>query len=397
MDPLLIKNYSYQLPEERIASEPLAQRDQSKLLVCRKGEIIHSIFQDLAQFLPTPSTLYFNDTKVIPARLLFLKDSGATIECFLLNPIRPSTLIATTLASTGSCVWQCAIGNLKRWSDGLELTTALEGLEIKARLLDRDKSWVEFSWKPAGKAFATIMEVLGNTPLPPYIKRKPNPGDRDRYQTVYASNDGAVAAPTAGLHFTPAVLESLRSRDIKTDFLTLHVGAGTFQPVKVENAKDHTMHEEQVMVTRKTLEDLLEKRTVVAVGTTSMRLLESLYWFGVVLGEDRAAEFNISQTDPYTRTSTLSKEESLERVLEKMKQQNTDQLTGRTSIFLHPGYTFRVVDALITNFHQPASTLLLLVAAFAGPGWKKIYDEALKNGYRFLSYGDSSLLLKSSV
>ncbi|MBT1687336.1 S-adenosylmethionine:tRNA ribosyltransferase-isomerase [Dawidia soli] len=394
MKAIDMQDYTYALPPERIAHHPLQQRDRSKLLLYRGGSIQHETFASLPDFLPPNTLLFFNDTKVIPARLHFTKDTGATIEVFLLHPVAPSPLIAEVMTAQGSGTWKCTIGNLKKWAEGAVLEKDVQGVPLRARLLDRVEGLVAFEW-PAPHAFAEIIQRSGETPLPPYLKRDAEAADRERYQTVYAHHEGAVAAPTAGLHFTPAVLEALQAKGVLTDFLTLHVSAGTFQPVKVQHAADHTMHTEQILVTRRNLENLLQpERFIVPVGTTSMRTLESLYWYGVRLKADPEAPFIITQHDPYMTYEALpSTTGALERVLARMDALQTDILTGDTSIYIMPGYTFRVCKGLVTNFHQPGSTLILLVAALVGEDWRRIYDEALGNGYRFLSYGDSSLLL----
>ena len=389
---ILIKDYLYELPEERIALYPLPERDQSKLLVYKDGAIEHSKFTKLSSFLPAKSTLFFNNTRVIPARLYFQKETGATIELFLLSPVWPGTLIQQAMESKQSNRWVCTIGNLKRWPDGTKLTKGIHNLTISARLIDREAGIVEFHWTPAELSFAEIISQIGLTPLPPYLKRQAEESDRLRYQTVYSHLEGAVAAPTAGLHFTDRILEVLKSQEHKIEFLTLHVGAGTFQPVKVENAFEHPMHCEQVIVTSQNIMELVSANPTIAVGTTSLRTLESLYWYGVKLINDPSLAFEITQFDPYQLPSRISKLKALEAIQKKMEIENLESITGETSIMIMPGYDFKVADALITNFHQPGSTLMLLVAAFVGSDWKDIYNEALKNDYRFLSYGDSSLL-----
>lgn len=390
---LNITDYTYTLPDDRIAYHPLHERDQSKLLVYRDGQIQHRVFREIAELLPPDALLFFNNTKVIPARLLFEKDTGATIEIFLLQP-ESAQPIQHAMTATATSRWTCAIGNLKRWSEGLKLTRKTDGLELVAALADRDNAVVEFTWTPKELSFAEVVDRLGKTPLPPYIKRAAEREDKERYQTVYAHHEGAVAAPTAGLHITPRVLEQLALKGVATDYLTLHVGAGTFQPVKTEDALAHTMHEEQLVISKQNVDNLLTGRMVVPVGTTSMRVLESLYWYGVKLSIDPQARFYISQTDAYDLPATLSKEESLALVREKIMSNVHQQLVGSTAIYIHPGYDFKICEALVTNFHQPGSTLILLVAAFVGNDWKKIYEAAMTNNYRFLSYGDSSLLFK---
>ncbi len=390
---LNILDYTYPLPAEKIASHPLAQRDESKLLIYQKGKIRHTVFKSLIDFLPGNACMFFNDTKVIPARIHFQKDTGAEVEIFLLNPIEPSTLMTHAMLSKDQCTWQCSIGNLKRWKDQQLLVKKNNGLSLTASLIDRSNGIVKFSWS-THQSFAEIITAIGVTPLPPYIKREASQEDINRYQTVYSHVEGAVAAPTAGLHFTEPILESLNRKGIEKDFLTLHVSAGTFQPVKAENALEHTMHHEQLVVTRKSIENLLKpNQFVIAVGTTSMRSLESLYWYGVTLLENPDSEFVISQNDPYQTKVLPSRDEALQAIIWRMDKSGLTSLTGTTSIFIYPGYEFKICQGLITNFHLPASTLILLVAAFIGDDWREIYDEALHNNYRFLSYGDSSLLI----
>ncbi len=392
IEKVLIKDFTYELPAERIALHALPNRDQSKLLVYKNGNIEHDRFNNITNFLPSCSTLFFNDTKVIPARLIFKKETGASIELFLLNPIAPTTLVQLAMETKGMAQWQCAIGNLKRWPDWLILTMNLAGVTLNAVLIDREQRIVEFTWKPESKTFAEVITRVGSIPLPPYLNRKVESTDRDSYQTVYSAHEGAVAAPTAGLHFTNTILDQLKANGHATEFLTLHVSAGTFQPVKVENATEHIMHGEQVVITKENLIAMLSAKTIVAVGTTSLRTLESLYWYGVKLLENQNSTFNITQQDAYLLPSHHSKAKALNQVLKKFTNENLKVLTGETAIYIMPGYTFRMADALITNFHQPGSTLMLLVAAFVGSDWKTIYQQALENGYRFLSYGDSSLL-----
>jgi S-adenosylmethionine:tRNA ribosyltransferase-isomerase len=394
MDEISISDYTYELPPERIASDPLAKRDQSKLLVYQGGKIVHSKFDQLTRFLPGNSTLFFNDTKVIPARIIFTKDTGASIELFLLNPHWPH-LVHEAMQATGSVQWHCAIGNLKRWTSASgDLIKESGDKVLRAKLIDRDAGLVEFSWS-SQITFAEILNNTGDTPLPPYIKRTATSADRERYQTVYSHLSGAVAAPTAGLHFTADILSELTRAGHLCDFLTLHVSAGTFQPVKTSNAVDHPMHTEQILVTLKNLDHLLmPDRKIVAVGTTSLRTLESLYWYGVKLLENPEAEFSILKLDPYSNGKKVpAPAEAFSAVRELMYQKNLTSLSGETSILILPGYLFKSCQALITNFHQPGSTLMLLVAAFVGPDWRRIYAEALSGDYRFLSYGDSSLLV----
>lgn len=391
-----IKDYIYTLPEERIAKFPLAERDQSKLLIYSGGKIVHEAFKNISQHLPKDSLLVFNNTKVIPARLHFQKETGAFIELFLLTPLKPSDRLLGAMQSQHSCTWQCTIGNLKRWPDGSILQKKLTNTLLTARLVDKVNQVVEFSWTN-GLTFAEVINESGETPLPPYLKRSPILSDRERYQTVYSMHEGAVAAPTAGLHFTNEILSSLHDKDIQQAFVTLHVSAGTFQPVKVENALEHPMHSEQLVVEKSFVEKLLNHDSlVIPVGTTSMRTLESLYWMGVNVLSKKENVFAVDQHLPYKKDrGNHSKQESLRALLQHLDASGDTTLIGHTSIYIHEGYSFKVCDALVTNFHQPGSTLLLLIAAFVGDDWRAIYSEALDNDYRFLSYGDSSLLWKN--
>ena len=386
-----VKNFSYQLPPDKIAKYPLSERDQSKLLFLKNGKIKHHKFVELPELLPLRSTLFFNDTKVIPARIIFQKSSGAYIEIFLLSPIHPSTLLDETMRSTTTCSWKCTIGNLRRWNHG-SLSKNVAGENLTVTLVDRQNGTVQFDWT-GSSTFAEMLQRTGNTPLPPYLNREADAIDEERYQTVYSNRQGAVAAPTAGLHFTPAVMAVLKEKGFQLDFLSLHVSAGTFQPIKVENAADHHMHQEQVVFTRLNIESLIRAETVVAVGTTSLRTLESIYWYGVKLIRDPSAEFDLDQQYAYTQQDPPKAADALEAVRYHMQTYDIETITGETSIYIVPGYRFRLCHGLITNFHQPSSTLILLVAAFIGDDWKRVYEEALAHDYRFLSYGDSSLLL----
>ncbi|HTE28787.1 MAG TPA: S-adenosylmethionine:tRNA ribosyltransferase-isomerase [Chryseolinea sp.] len=388
-----INDFTYQLPPDRIALYPLGDRDMSKLLVYRSGKIDHKTFKTLPDELPGDTLLFFNNTKVIPARIHFKKESGADIEVFLLEPLDPSPVYAVAMDAKHATRWKCTIGNAKRWKNDGVLIKETQHLVLEARLENREAGVVSFSWN-SQDAFATVIGLMGETPLPPYIKRPPELSDRERYQTIYSRHEGAVAAPTAGLHFTNEVLQTLRQNHIEVDYLTLHVSAGTFQPVKVENALEHTMHREQVIVSRQNISNLQRNKFIIAVGTTAMRTLESLYWFGVKLQRDPTSSFVIDQRDAFMTMDALpSAEEAIMLVAQYMKRNNIEVLSGSTAIYIVPGYRFRICRGLITNFHQPGSTLILLVAAFIGGDWKKVYAAALENDYRFLSYGDSSLLL----
>jgi S-adenosylmethionine:tRNA ribosyltransferase-isomerase len=389
---LNLQDFHYDLPQERIATHPLQERDASKLLVWNKGRITHSAFKDLTDYLPDDSHLFFNNTKVIPARLIFHKDTGAVIEVFLLHPLTPHAAVHLAMQARSDVSWECTIGNKKRWSQQSSLVKTIASGTITAALTDSEKNIVTFSWS-GDSSFAEVLLEAGETPLPPYLHRPPETSDRENYQTIYSRHEGAVAAPTAGLHFTERVFEAMRAKNILHDYLTLHVSAGTFQPIKHDDPLQHVMHNEQVVVTRENIEHAMDRqKKIIAVGTTSMRTLESLYWYGVKIlnGEE---DFIISQHDPWNLPSDVHPNEALTAILEFMDRKKSDQIIGETAIYIRPGYTFRVCEGLITNFHQPASTLILLVAAFTGMQWRTIYDEALRNDYRFLSYGDSSLLL----
>lgn len=393
MKNLPLKDYLYELPDEQIALHPLERRDQSKLLFSNKGNISHHTFADIQNLIPPKATLFFNDTKVIPARLHFKKETGATIEIFLLAPIEPSTLMVQAMAAKNECTWHCMIGNLKRWPTNTMLTLHLPEANLNATLVDSKEGRVKFNWS-GDFTFAEILTLSGKIPLPPYIHREVEENDKDRYQTVYSHHEGAVAAPTAGLHFTNLILEKLKDKGINHDFFTLHVSAGTFQPIKVDDAADHTMHNEQVIVSLQNLDNIIASEFVIPVGTTSMRTLESLYWYGVKLLQNSKCEFNITQHDPYLPHESLpEKRDALNAVKNFMVRNKLSTITGNTSIYIMPGYTFKVCSGLITNFHQPGSTLILLVAAFVGEHWRAIYKSALENNYRFLSYGDSSFLI----
>lgn len=392
-----LAEYTYDLPESRIAKFPKDQRDQSKLLVYRHGNLSERVFSQLQEEIEPGTTLVFNNTRVIPARLYFEKDTGARIEIFLLHPIAPSPLVPIAMEATGSSTWHCMIGNSKRWKSDQSLTRILnindQQVEVTAKR-GVDEREVMLSWSGQDIRFVDIVEAAGQVPLPPYLNRQATDDDKPRYQTVYSKKDGAVAAPTAGLHFTPEVLATLKEMGVKEEFLTLHVSAGTFQPIKVDNVTEHPMHSEQIVITQTNLKNLISAERIIPVGTTSMRTLESLYWYGVklLLGEDNT--FAVAKLAPYQEYESLpSRNAAFEAVLGLMISQNKEELIGETEIFIFPGYDFKVCDALITNFHQPGSTLILLVAAFIGEDWRKVYQYAMDNAFRFLSYGDSSILI----
>ncbi len=390
-----IEQYNYQLPEERIAKFPLKERAKSKLLTWKKGKISHHIFEQAASLIPQKSLLVFNDTRVIAARLQFQKSTGAHIEIFLLHPELPTRDISESMTLQDSSVWLCMIGNKKKWKDGT-LTVKLGDITIMASYHNREQNLIRFDWT-GGETFADIINKAGETPLPPYLKRKPVDADASRYQTIYSKNNGAVAAPTAGLHFTENILNQIKAKNIDTEYLTLHVSAGTFKPVEAEDYRDHKMHCEQISIRKESILNLLHHhKNLTAVGTTSLRILESLYWFGVLLTENPDARFFIHKNLPYETglTDDISFEHALIQILNFMEAKNITELHGETEIFIYPGYKIRTAQGLFTNFHLPKSTLLLLISSFVGEAWRDIYNEALAHDYRFLSYGDSSLLIR---
>lgn len=399
LEPLVnLRDYEYTLPEDRIAKYPLEKRDHSKLLHYKNGKIEHLQFFDIPNLIESGSLLVYNDTKVIPARLIFQRETGARIEIFLLQPVSPSTVIPEIMLAKHPVQWECMIGNARKWKDGeiLKGRIPFRGKEIilSAKIIDKETKRVEFSWSDFSLPFVDIVEASGEVPLPPYLNRQADEEDKSRYQTVYSKKEGAVAAPTAGLHFTNEVFEKIRSKYIKEAQVTLHVSAGTFQPIKVDKVTEHPMHSEQIHLSRETIQLSMEQEgKTIAVGTTSVRSLESLYWFGVKLIEGKGKEFKIEKLFPYEdRKSLPSKKESLKAVLEFMDSTGLGELMGTTEIFIFPGYRFQMIEGLITNFHQPGTTLVLLIAAMLGDDWKKVYQVAMEKDYRFLSYGDSSLL-----
>ncbi|MBO4751207.1 MAG: S-adenosylmethionine:tRNA ribosyltransferase-isomerase [Bacteroidales bacterium] len=404
---IAISDYDYPLPEERIAKYPLAQRDQSKLLVYKNGTVTEDLFRNVPDLLPDDTLLVFNNTKVIHARLVFQKETGSTIEIFCLEPFQ--TAISEAFEQRERCTWLCFIGNNKKWKSGIltkEVTanpSPLSGHNSQATITltatrrePVGNAWiVDFSWT-GGISFAELIECAGVIPLPPYLHREAERDDNTRYQTVYADPMGSVAAPTAGLHFTDEVFNHLNSRHIATEFLTLHVGAGTFKPVSSETIGEHEMHTEKIVVHRSTIQHILQHdgKPLIAVGTTSVRTLESIYWFGIQLGKDPTAKaMHVEQWEPYKGDATPSLCEAYGNVLAWLDSQSLDTLYGETRLIIAPGYKYHVINGMITNFHQPKSTLLLLVSALIGDRWKDCYRYALDHNFRFLSYGDSCLLL----
>jgi S-adenosylmethionine:tRNA ribosyltransferase-isomerase len=396
-----IAEYNYPLPSERIAWYPADKRDGSKLLISTSEAISQAHFSDIGNFLPESSLLVFNETRVVQARMVFHKSSGARIEIFCLEPLHPVTEVQTAFAQKSPVTWKCLVGNSRRWKSGsLETTIPVDGKEVTVtaiRTAQHDgHSEVEFHWNDEQIIFANVMEQLGATPLPPYIQREAEENDKDRYQTVYARNNGSVAAPTAGLHFTDEILNELKKKGIRQEKVTLHVGAGTFKPVSSETIGSHEMHTEQVMISRTTIEALKDasNRTIIPVGTTTARTLESVFWYGAKLhmGVTASQYLEVEQWDPYDEVyNRVTTEESLQAILKMMNERKMEYLKGETSLLIAPGYKWHFADALITNFHQPKSTLLLLVSSFIGERWKSAYDFALKNDFRFLSFGDSCL------
>ena len=393
-----IEDYNYPLDDSRIAKYPLAERDASKLLHYKDSVVTEHSFRDLPTLLPTGALMIFNDTKVVPARMFFQRETGAHIEIFCLEPVSPPEY-NTIFASTERCQWKCVVGNLKRWkNDVLSLIntaddTDIAKLALRASLVQKEGNTavVEFNWN-GGIPFSNVLDMAGNVPIPPYLNRETEAIDLERYQTLYARVRGSVAAPTAGLHFTQRVLEGIKQKGIDINDVCLHVGAGTFLPVKSANVADHPMHREPFVVGVELLKKLRDRnRPVIAVGTTSVRTLESLYYAGVDCIEKGAPE-DIGQWVPYEREYPYSIEESLESLIQYLESNRLEELKLGTRIIIVPGFKFRLVDYLVTNFHQPESTLILLVSAFVKGDWRRIYDFALANGFRFLSYGDSSLL-----
>lgn len=395
-----IAEYDYPLPDERIAKYPLAERDSSKLLVYNKGNVSEDVFRNLPEYIPAGSLMIFNNTKVIQARLRFRKPSGAQIEVFCLEPETPSDY-ALVFQQTECCVWQCLVGNSNRWKSGLLSQTVVVGgrevtLSVERVSAPGSVNSVRFTWD-GGVSFAELLESVGELPIPPYLNRKTEDSDKSTYQTVYSKIKGSVAAPTAGLHFTPAVFDAMRGRGVDCREVTLHVGAGTFKPVKSDLIADHEMHEEYIEVSRELVQRMIAAdASVVAVGTTSVRTIESLYYIGAAVAADSSIEpdnLSVEQWTAYEKEHTLPAVDALRALDEYMQAHGLEKIHAHTRIMIAPGYKYRIVKAIVTNFHQPKSTLLLLVSAFVSGDWKKIYDYALANDFRFLSYGDSSLLI----
>ena len=401
-----IEDYDYPLPDERIAKYPLSERDASKLLVLNKDNISSSHFKDIGDFLPKDSLLIFNETKVVRARLQFTKDSGAAIEIFCLEPITGNGDYQLAFSSKSPSRWKCLVGNSRRWKNETALSLrvpesrSLSESTLYAKRLEKNDNYsvVEFSWEPEELSFAEVLEAAGEIPLPPYLHREAEESDRERYQTVFARHEGSVAAPTAGLHFTDDLINDLKEKGISFEKVTLHVGAGTFRPVSSETIGEHEMHSETIVVKKSCIENILKNidKTIIPVGTTSMRTIESLYWIGLMLKEEGLEErhLHLEQWFPYKERETLPPaEESLSIILDYLKSHNLNELHATTALMIAPSCKINIAKALITNFHQPKSTLLLLVSALIGERWKEAYQYALDNDFRFLSYGDSCLFV----
>lgn len=392
--------YTYPLPEERIAKYPLKERDRSKLLIYRNGQISHDCFKNLVDYLNSGSLLVFNETKVIRARLEFRKETGARIEIFCLEPYSPADYNLAFEASY-SVTWRCIVGNLRKWKkQALNRTITTNEFKFKLfaeKVAEKDgEQIIKFSWNNKKISFGEILEITGLTPIPPYLNRDSEEIDNNRYQTIYSKNRGSVAAPTAGFHFTNTILKELDRKKIDRAQVTLHIGTGTFKPVKSFTARGHKMHTERFFISQPELLKLAENKQIIPVGTTSLRTIESLYWLGSKIRQNPTINpdnLTINQWEPYDQDISLSRNEIIETLLEFLDKNGKAKIEASTEIMIIPGYKFRMTDGLITNYHQPHSTLLLLIAAYVGEDWKKIYQYSLKNRFRFLSYGDSSLLL----
>ena len=398
-----IKDYHYDLPFERIAKYPLPERDESKLVVYKNGNLIESAYKHLDDFLPDNTLLFFNNTKVIPARLFFKTSTDKTIELFCLESAINTTDVYGEMLQTNSVKWKCIVGGVAKWKDPfIYLTTGQ--LQIKAQLIERlnDCFIVEFSWEPGDKSFSEVLQMAGAIPIPPYLKRSSESIDGLRYQTLYAKNEGSVAAPTAGLHFTERLMHKLTTKNIIPHYITLHVGAGTFKPVKAEAMADHEMHREFIEVSLSVIETILVSadKPIGAVGTTSLRTIESLYWLGVkahLNSTIKLEELIVNQWDPYQLNQhQISVQIAVQSLYNYLVKHQLKSLYTQTSLLIVPGYDFKIIKALVTNFHQPESTLILLVAAFIGEDWRKVYQYALDHEFRFLSYGDGCLLFKNT-
>ena len=396
-----IQEFDYILPDERIAKYPLLNRDNAKMLIYNNGELSDDFFYNLPLQLPKNTALCFNNTKVLYARLLFQKSTGANIEIFCLEPFYPNDY-SVNLSQNGKCQWKCLVGNLKKWKDGAIALSGNRHFELTAQVVSRETDYVivEFSWNNQW-SFADILAEAGAVPIPPYLNRASEEVDKETYQTLYSKIEGSVAAPTAGLHFTPGVLNEIDRLGINRHEVTLHVGAGTFRPVSSSNVVNHIMHQEYITVQRSVIESLKHNEQIIyAVGTTTVRTLESLYWIGVQVNNEMPKDeviFHVNQWEPYNKLNLPSKTQAIDSILEYMNLFSLTTLKARTSIIIVPGYNHKIVNGLITNFHQPRSTLLLLLASFVGDRWREMYQHALNHEYRFLSYGDSCLIHPSTL
>lgn len=395
---LKIEDYTYHLPDERIAKYPLEERDASKLLVYKQGQITEDKYKGIANHIPAKALMVFNRTKVVQARLLFTKDTGGVIEIFCLEPHEQYSDVQTAMLQTQRVLWKCLVGGASKWKHGMVLEQKHDELTLKVKIAERNEGsfTIELSWE-TDMSFAEVLHIAGKIPLPPYLHREAEHSDEERYQTIYARDRGSVAAPTAGLHFTDAIMASLKEKHVHTEFVNLHVGAGTFMPVKTDTMQDHTMHAEWMSVDVGSIQHIIKHlgTGIVAVGTTTMRTLESLYWIGVKLINHTVPDFSgyaVTQWDPYELDADIETKDALQAVVDYLLLEKHNQLVTRTQILIAPGYKNRVIDALVTNFHQPQSTLLLLVASMIGDEWKTIYQHAMQHDYRFLSYGDGCLI-----
>lgn len=407
IDPkaLLIKEFSYDLPDDRIAKYPLEERDLSKLLIYENDQIKKAIYRNLDAYLPAKSLLIFNNTKVVEARLLFHKATGGVIEIFCLEPADQYPDITTAMLQRGFVFWKCLVGGASKWKHGMKLEKTIRDadgtIRLQAEIAERlrDCFVIKMQWEPSHLTFAEVLHHAGLVPLPPYLHREVEETDKERYQTIYAKHDGSVAAPTAGLHFTEEVFKKLAAKGISREFVTLHVGAGTFKPVKSENIAEHEMHAEFIDVTKEAVQNIIDHLdgTIIAVGTTSLRTIESLYWLGLKVTIDPAinlSELTIKQWDPYELNADTSPLVSLNNLLNWMNVHGLKRLITKTQVMIAPGYELKIGEAIITNFHQPQSTLLLVIASIVGDKWKNIYQYAMEQDFRFLSYGDGCLLWK---
>lgn len=402
MHPKLLKieDYNYELPDDRIAAYPKEERDLAQLLIYRDGVLQQDVYRNIAQYIPKNALVVFNQTKVVQVRLLFQKETGARIEIFCLEPDTCYPDMQTAMKQKSFVYWQCLVGGAQKWKDGavLSLFDPLLKVTVQAQMVERKDGYfiIKLSWSNDQLTFAEILQSVGKVPLPPYMQREMQVEDKERYQTIYARDEGSVAAPTAGLHFTKHIFDEFESNQIQTAFLTLHVGAGTFKQVKSEQLADHDMHAEWIEVELDFLKTLLRyKESVVSVGTTSMRTLESLYWIGLKLYHQMPIDWQgiaVGQWDPYDLTPDISISEALSAIINWMQQQQRNKLITRTQILIAPTYQPKIVDYLVTNFHQPQSTLLLLIAALIGDDWHNMYQYALQHDFRFLSYGDGCLI-----